>query len=111
MSAIILVGLGELMVILGRILEEGAHADPTPVQAPLTAPILRTIPQRLQRLEEEIRGVLEDLGEQRKVMDQMSVDFARFFAWVAGGLGHLFDARGISYHRGAKGHGSVPFQE
>ncbi|GJW09457.1 hypothetical protein Tco_1575284 [Tanacetum coccineum] len=54
---------------------EGVQADLAPVQAPqAVAPIPRTIPQRLQRLEEEVYGLRESLGKHRMLLERMSND-------------------------------------
>ncbi|GKF17362.1 hypothetical protein Tco_0062280 [Tanacetum coccineum] len=55
--------------------KEGIQANPAPVQAPQVppaAPAPRTMPQRMMRLEEEVYGLSEILGEQRIVLDGMS---------------------------------------
>ncbi|GKE87893.1 hypothetical protein Tco_1565368, partial [Tanacetum coccineum] len=46
------------------------------------ATIPRTIPQRLQRLEEEVYRLRESLGEQRMLLERMSSDQARFSSWM-----------------------------
>ncbi|GKA05541.1 hypothetical protein Tco_0684661 [Tanacetum coccineum] len=49
-----------------EILEEGVQDDPAPVQAPqvpLAALSSRTVPQRLLRLEEEVHGLRDSIGE------------------------------------------------
>ncbi|GJY35663.1 hypothetical protein Tco_0421041 [Tanacetum coccineum] len=58
---------------------EGVQSDLAHVQAPqAVAPIPRTIPQRLQRLEEEVHGLCESLGEQRMLLERMGSDQERF---------------------------------
>ncbi|GJW52665.1 hypothetical protein Tco_0096750 [Tanacetum coccineum] len=62
--------------------EEGVQADPAPIQAPQAPPVAapgpRTKPQRMARLEEEVHGLRDSLGEQRAVLDEMSRDFSRY---------------------------------
>nr|GEX52129.1 hypothetical protein [Tanacetum cinerariifolium] len=38
---------------------------------------------RMARLEEEVHGLRESLGEQREILDVMSQDFSRFTTWMA----------------------------
>ncbi|GJU95864.1 putative reverse transcriptase domain-containing protein, partial [Tanacetum coccineum] len=47
-------------------------------QALTAAPATRTMTQRMARLEEEVRGVVESLGEQHVVLDAISKDFSRY---------------------------------
>nr|GEX23059.1 hypothetical protein [Tanacetum cinerariifolium] len=69
--------------------------------------IRRTIPQRLQRLEEEVHRLRESFRKKRVVVDGMSRDFARFTTWVVGCLGQLLDASGVTYLRYGDSH--VPY--
>ncbi|GJU24159.1 hypothetical protein Tco_1162780 [Tanacetum coccineum] len=71
----------------------------TPVQAPQPPPLyaVRTMPQRTTRLEEEVHGLQESLGEQHEIMDAMSRDFSRFTTWTVGRLSQLLDASGSQY--------------
>ncbi|GJZ94424.1 hypothetical protein Tco_0666627 [Tanacetum coccineum] len=71
--------------------------EPERQQVGAVARAAQVDPKRLQRLEEEMHEVREGLGEQREVIDRVSTDFARFSAWVVGGLGQLLDVIGISY--------------
>ncbi|GKD10680.1 hypothetical protein Tco_1190365, partial [Tanacetum coccineum] len=98
-----------------EVAKEGVQADPAPAeagqapQAPhAAAPALRTIPQRLLRLEEEVLRLRDSIGEQRVVLDRMSRYFARFTTWVVGRLGQLLDASGVTYPR--YGDLYVPYQ-
>nr|GEW28848.1 hypothetical protein [Tanacetum cinerariifolium] len=80
--------------------KEGVQADPTPVQAlqaPTAAPATRTMPQRMARLEEEVRRVRKSSGEQLAVFDAMSRDFSRFTTWTVGRLSQLLDASEMTY--------------
>ncbi|GKE12640.1 hypothetical protein Tco_1416191 [Tanacetum coccineum] len=77
-------------VVDPEVAQDGVQADmapAAPAHAPPAALVLKTITQRLQRLEEEMHEVRESLGEHREVIDRVSTNFARFSAWVAGGLG------------------------
>ncbi|GJS49898.1 hypothetical protein Tco_0600019 [Tanacetum coccineum] len=81
---------------------EGAQAVPASVQAPkppLATAQIRTIPQRMARLEEEVHGIRESLAEQREIMDVMARDFSRFTVWAASGISQLLDASGATYTR------------
>ncbi|GKC38106.1 hypothetical protein Tco_1050490, partial [Tanacetum coccineum] len=106
-------GLQGLIVVVGelRVIDmdeladqetpkEGVQADPKPVQAPqafAAAPASRTMPHRMTRLEEEVHGVRERLGEQCTVLDAMRRDFSRFTRWTVGRLSQLLDVSGMTY--------------
>ncbi|GKC19250.1 hypothetical protein Tco_1021400, partial [Tanacetum coccineum] len=64
---------GALEVAEGALdIDEGAQAVPAPVQLPQPPPTAgpaRTLPQRVARLEEEVHGIREALGEQREVYE------------------------------------------
>ncbi|GKA35970.1 hypothetical protein Tco_0722461 [Tanacetum coccineum] len=78
--------------------DEGVQADPAPAQGPPTAaPIIRTMPQSMTRLEEEVHRLRESLGEQRAVLDGMSRDFSRFITWTVGRLSQLLDVSRVAY--------------
>ncbi|GKG52304.1 hypothetical protein Tco_0547179, partial [Tanacetum coccineum] len=66
------------------------------------------MPQRMARLEEEVRRVRESLGEQRAVLDGMSRDFSRFVTWTVGRLSQLLDASGMTYT--SYGDYQIPYQ-
>ncbi|GJV02401.1 hypothetical protein Tco_1335970 [Tanacetum coccineum] len=78
------------------VVDEGAQADPTPVQAPQPPPPARTMPQRMARLEEDVHEIRVALGEQREVMDAMAKDFSRFTVWAARGISQLLDSAGAT---------------
>ncbi|GJT43912.1 hypothetical protein Tco_0952627 [Tanacetum coccineum] len=53
------------------IVDEGSHADPTPVHAPPPPPpaAARTMPQRMAKLEEDVHEIRGALTEQREAID------------------------------------------
>nr|GEW00196.1 hypothetical protein [Tanacetum cinerariifolium] len=57
--------------------DEGAQVVPIPEPPPAVAQI-RTMPQRMARLEKEVHEIRENLAKQREVMDAMARDFSRF---------------------------------
>ncbi|GKE74234.1 hypothetical protein Tco_1536275, partial [Tanacetum coccineum] len=71
-------------------------AVPAPVHAPQPPPVaalvVRTMPQRMARLEEEVHEIRESLAKQREVMDAMAIDFSRFTVWASSGISQLLDA-------------------
>ncbi|GKF56349.1 hypothetical protein Tco_0166689, partial [Tanacetum coccineum] len=77
-------------------------------QALIAAPATRTMPPRMARLEEEVRGVVESLGELRVVLDAMSRDFSRFTTWTVGRLSQLLDASGMTFT--SYGDYQIPYQ-
>ncbi|GJV10196.1 hypothetical protein Tco_1351737 [Tanacetum coccineum] len=83
--------------------EEGVQANLTLVEAAqipqAAAPAPRTMPQRMARLEKEVHGLRESLGEQRAVLDGISQDFSRFTMWTVGHLSQLLDTSGVTYTR------------
>ncbi|GKC94099.1 hypothetical protein Tco_1159541 [Tanacetum coccineum] len=62
------------------VVDEGASAVPTPVQAPQPPPPMvgpaRTMVRRLGRLEEDVHGLRGALGQQREVLDSMARDIS-----------------------------------
>ncbi|GJY64665.1 hypothetical protein Tco_0466125 [Tanacetum coccineum] len=67
--------------------DEGGQAVSTPVQAPQQPPpppptTARTMPQRLGRLEEEMQGLLKDVGSLRGLMERSMTDQGRFSTWM-----------------------------
>ncbi|GJS13254.1 hypothetical protein Tco_0407726 [Tanacetum coccineum] len=96
--------------------DEGAQVIPAPIQAPqppLAAAPTRTMTQRMTRLEEEVHGVREALGEQREVspygVSRTSLERNRqcwwssdFMGFPSGGVVQAHQARSLSLHsRGA----------
>nr|GEY04064.1 hypothetical protein [Tanacetum cinerariifolium] len=85
---------------IGRYLGLGSPETREAPQPPLaTALVVRTIPQRMERLEEEVHGMRKSLDEQREVMDAMARDFSRFTVWAASGISHLLDLSRATYTR------------
>ncbi|GJR90001.1 hypothetical protein Tco_0214012 [Tanacetum coccineum] len=65
---------------------EGDQAVLAPVQAPPPPAAIRTMPQRMARLEEDVQEIREALVEQREVISAMARDFSRFTVWAASGI-------------------------
>ncbi|GJV71091.1 hypothetical protein Tco_1491086 [Tanacetum coccineum] len=69
-----------------EVAQEGAPADPTPIQPqqmPQAAdPAPRTMPQRMQRLKEEVHRLRESLREQQVLLKRVSGDQERVTTWV-----------------------------
>ncbi|GKB11897.1 hypothetical protein Tco_0845820 [Tanacetum coccineum] len=90
-------GLWGLIVVVGELrvidMDELVRLQISPTAAPAT----RTMPQSMAKLEEEVHGVRENLGEQRAVLDAMSRYFSRFTTWTVVCLSQLLDASGMSY--------------
>ncbi|GKA24909.1 hypothetical protein Tco_0710942 [Tanacetum coccineum] len=63
--------------------ECGLRAAGVAPQAHSAARGPRTMPQRMSRLEDEVYGLRESLGEQREVLSRMSRDFARLTTWTS----------------------------
>ncbi|GJT94937.1 hypothetical protein Tco_1090455 [Tanacetum coccineum] len=60
------------------IIDEGGQADPAPVQvSPPPPAAARTMPQRMDILEEDVHEIHRTLAEQRKVISAMAHDFTR----------------------------------
>ncbi|GJY26792.1 hypothetical protein Tco_0401518 [Tanacetum coccineum] len=58
------------------------EADLAPVQAPqpplAVTPVVRTMPQRMARLKEEVHGIQESLDEQRALLDATGATYTRY---------------------------------
>nr|GEY01995.1 hypothetical protein [Tanacetum cinerariifolium] len=82
------------------VVDKGVQAVSAPLQVPqlppTTAPT-KIMSQRMARLEEEVHGLKESLGEQREILDVMSQDFSRFTTWMVGHLSQMLDTSGMSY--------------
>ncbi|GJZ51928.1 hypothetical protein Tco_0606443 [Tanacetum coccineum] len=85
--------------MLMRVLRLFQHPVQAPQPPPIVAPVVRTMPQRMARLEEEVHEIRESLAEQREVMDAMARDFSRFTVWAASGILQLLDASRAAYMR------------
>ncbi|GJV73189.1 putative ribonuclease H-like domain-containing protein [Tanacetum coccineum] len=68
------------------LVNEGDQAVLAPVQAPPPPAAIRTMPQRMARLEEDVQEIREALVEQREVISAMARDFSRFTVWAASGI-------------------------
>nr|GEW23498.1 hypothetical protein [Tanacetum cinerariifolium] len=79
-----------------------------PRPPPIVASVVRTMPWRMARLEEEVHRIRESLAKQREVMDVMARDFSRFTMWAASGISQLLDVSGDTYTRYFETH--VPYQ-
>ncbi|GKB15621.1 hypothetical protein Tco_0849544 [Tanacetum coccineum] len=94
---------GALKVVGGApIVDEGASAVPTSVQAfqpPPAARPSRTLPQRVARLEEEVHGMREALGKQREILDSMAHDFSWFTTRTVTSLSLMMDKSEVTYTR------------
>nr|GEX00543.1 hypothetical protein [Tanacetum cinerariifolium] len=51
--------------------------------------------ERMARLDEEVLGICEVLGEHREVLDNMSHDFSRFTTWTVTSLSLMVDHSGV----------------
>ncbi|GKB66431.1 hypothetical protein Tco_0927843 [Tanacetum coccineum] len=65
--------------------------------ATFTAALTRTMTQRMTRLEEEVHGMREALGELREVLDSMARDFYRFTTWTITSLSLMMDRSRFRY--------------
>nr|GEW26374.1 hypothetical protein [Tanacetum cinerariifolium] len=74
---------------------------------PAAALVVRTMPQRMARLEEEVHGIRESLDEQHEVTDTLASNFSKFTVWTARGIPQLLDATGATYTRYSETH--VPY--
>ncbi|GKD60128.1 hypothetical protein Tco_1297637 [Tanacetum coccineum] len=89
--------------------DEGDQAFLAPVQAPLPPPAAaKTMPQRMDRLEEDVHKIRGALAEQREVIGAMAKDFSRFTVWAASGIVQLLDSARVTYTPYFETH--VPYQ-
>ncbi|GJV51930.1 hypothetical protein Tco_1447671 [Tanacetum coccineum] len=79
--------------------QEDVQPGPTPQIPQAVALAHMTIPQRLQRLEEEVHRLHESLGEQRVLLEMMSGDHDRLSTWMVARMGQLMHQSGIRYSR------------
>ncbi|GKE63142.1 hypothetical protein Tco_1513509, partial [Tanacetum coccineum] len=79
--------------------DEGAQADPAPVQAPQSPPpaMGRTMPQRLGRLEEEMQGLRQDVRSLRRLVERLMIDQGGFSTWMISYMTQLMEASGQTY--------------
>ncbi|GKD11154.1 hypothetical protein Tco_1190839 [Tanacetum coccineum] len=89
--------------------DEGDQAVSAPVQGPPPPPAaVRTMPQRMVRLEEDVHEIRRALAEQREVTGAMARDFSRFTVWAASGIAQLLDSARVTYTPYFETH--VPYQ-
>ncbi|GJX39504.1 hypothetical protein Tco_0252807 [Tanacetum coccineum] len=84
------------------IIDEGGQTDPAPEQAPQQPPppslaTARTIPQRLERLEEDVQGLCRDVGSLRGLVERSMTDQGRFSTWMMTYMTQLMDASRLTY--------------
>ncbi|GJY41329.1 hypothetical protein Tco_0428599 [Tanacetum coccineum] len=80
------------------VVDEGDQAVSAPIQAPPPPPATaRTMPQRMDKLEEDVHKIRGALAEQCEVIGAMARDFSRFAVWVAGGIAQLLDSARVTY--------------
>nr|GEW05486.1 hypothetical protein [Tanacetum cinerariifolium] len=58
---------------------------------------LRTIPQLLGRLEEEVQGFYRDVRSLRGLVERSMTDQGRFSTWMISCMAQLMDASGLTY--------------
>ncbi|GKC79090.1 hypothetical protein Tco_1129864 [Tanacetum coccineum] len=76
-----------------------AWAVLAPVQAPPQPPpaAARTLPQRMDRFEEDVHEIRGALTEKHEVIDAMARDFSRFSTWAITSLARMMDKAGVTY--------------
>ncbi|GKA18475.1 hypothetical protein Tco_0698390 [Tanacetum coccineum] len=83
------------------VVDEGAQADPAPIQVPQPPPpppaVGRTIPRRLGRLEEEMQGLRQDVRSLRGLVERSMTDQGRFSTWMITCMTQLVEASGQTY--------------
>ncbi|GKD11179.1 hypothetical protein Tco_1190864, partial [Tanacetum coccineum] len=78
----------------------GGQVDSAPVQAPPPPPptaAARTMPQRMDKLKEDVHEIRGALSEQRELIDAMARDFSRFCTWTTTSLARMMDMVGVTY--------------
>nr|GEX96132.1 hypothetical protein [Tanacetum cinerariifolium] len=82
------------------IADKGAQASPTPMQAPQPsppAPQPRTMSQRIDWLEEEVRELRQSVVSLRGFFESYITKKARVFTWMISCMMQLMDASGRTY--------------
>ncbi|GKA27512.1 hypothetical protein Tco_0713680 [Tanacetum coccineum] len=80
------------------VVDEGAQADPAPMQAPQPPPpALRTIQQRISRLEDEVQELQRSVVGLRGDVVRSITDQGRFTTWMVSCMTQLMDASGRTY--------------
>ncbi|GJX49733.1 hypothetical protein Tco_0276578 [Tanacetum coccineum] len=78
--------------------DEGAQADPAPVQTPQPPPPApRTIQQMVSRLEEEVHELRQSIVRPRGDIARSITDQSRFATWMVSCMTKLMDASGRTY--------------
>ncbi|GKF64856.1 hypothetical protein Tco_0188304 [Tanacetum coccineum] len=77
------------------IIDMGELAPQQPPPPPTAA--IRTMPQRLGRLEEEVQGLRRDVGSLRGLVERLMTDQGRFSTWMMSCMAQLMDASGLTY--------------
>ncbi|GJZ71483.1 hypothetical protein Tco_0635334 [Tanacetum coccineum] len=78
--------------------DEGARANPAPVQAPQPPPPApKTIQQRVSRLEEEVQELRQSIVGLRGDVARSITDQSRFSTWMVSCMTQLMDASGRTY--------------
>ncbi|GKG65438.1 hypothetical protein Tco_0675287, partial [Tanacetum coccineum] len=54
------------------------------------------MPQRMDRLKEDVHEICGALTEQREVIDATARDFSRFSTWAITGLTRMMDRAGVA---------------
>ncbi|GJY17636.1 hypothetical protein Tco_0389127 [Tanacetum coccineum] len=82
-------------------IDEGAQADLAPIQAPQLLPpppaVVRTMPQRLGRLKEEIQGLRRDVGSLRGLVERSMTNQGRVSTWMISCMTQIVKASRQTY--------------
>ncbi|GKC09038.1 hypothetical protein Tco_1000648 [Tanacetum coccineum] len=76
---------------------EGAQADPAHAHAPPPDPQPRTMSQRIERVEEEMRDLRHDVLGLRGVVESFTTEQSRVSTWLISCMTQLMDASGHTY--------------
>ncbi|GJT50786.1 hypothetical protein Tco_0976943 [Tanacetum coccineum] len=80
------------------VVDKGAPADPEPMQAPQPSHAdLRTIPQRIVRLKEEVHELRRSIVGLHEDVDRSITNQSRFATWMVSCITQLMDASGRTY--------------
>ncbi|GKD28586.1 hypothetical protein Tco_1239364 [Tanacetum coccineum] len=94
--------------------DEGAQADPAPLQAPQPLPpALWTMQQRISRLEDEVQELRRSIVRLQGDVDRSITDQGRFTTWMVSCMTQLVDASGHTYqafHSTLVGSSQLPYQ-
>ncbi|GKE74260.1 hypothetical protein Tco_1536301 [Tanacetum coccineum] len=81
--------------------DEGAQADPAPIQAPQPLPppltVGRTMPHRLGILKEKVHGLQQDVRSLCGLVDRSMTDQGRFSTWMITCMTQLMEDNGQTY--------------